>query len=84
MKSQVVTKPFVFYFYVSNCYSDPNEKENLLCNILYYIIGLIIILALMDMIPTFQCAELVGQMLYFFIAISVCLLTFNIEAMSVR
>lgn len=41
-------------------------------------------LALMDMIPTFQCAELVGQMLYFFIAISVCLLTFNIEAMSVR
>lgn len=69
---------------MSNCYSDPNEKENLLCNILDYIIGLIIMLALMDMIPTFQCAELVGQMLSFFIAISVCFLTFNIEAMSVR
>lgn len=41
-------------------------------------------LALMDMIPTFQCAELLGQMLYFFTAISVCFLTFNIEAMSVR
>ena len=68
---------------MSNCYSDLNAKENLLCNILDYIIGLIIMLALMDMIPTFQCAELVGQMLSF-IAISVCFLTFNIEAMSVR